>query len=886
MKKVLAFMYSVIACITCAAPVNAAVRDGNATARNNTSVRVTTQTARENSTPRTTIMRPTNDNKANNTSRSTTKQQSVVSRPSTTATKSATVRAQTTKDTQQTQTNTTTRSTVSRAATTTATAMSQTRTGAEYERCKNAYFKCMDQFCSLKNDDYRRCSCSDRVYDLAEIRSVMNDAGNQIKEFTENLDVVGMTAAQATAMRNASEGENALTDDLSASKALLQAIMNSIKGEKSTVGGKYSDLNSISISFDTTNAFGLSDTGQAIAAYNGKNLYTAVYPQCRAAVRADCNDASLQRAITAYLMAIEQDCNTVQTAIQSTQKQMKSALREGSAMLDLARVENRREHNSDDLTTCIANIESAILSEQVCGQNYHKCLDNGQFIDISTGTPIAGVTNINELATLLTFADGVDIANQKLSKVSSNRSFVAGFEAKTKKFAEPALDKCREQADVAWSEYLDKAMLAIYYAQKDKVSDIKQGCFDFVSSCYVNSNKSLTAAMKELIGDSTVVLQPDKIALSTAMCQDYIDSCSNMFGGDIVSQYIQNRDDTDVLAACRAVAQQCFDNFGGTNYENFYYPYSGTFDQGKALDWFTLYEYELVGGAPKRKDRPVSECARQLSEISSCSNEEMLRKAFGGFDKLIAGTNDFKTYYLSDTDNSAGWKNFYNGENTGAEKRYGRLTLTANNTGYELRHHVPYSPGVATEVYNQVVDVLSTQCTNAQGKFIEVHLIDMNSYAPDNFCKSTFYKKDENNNQPISLYGGVKSTPNLANTYKVGDGEDMCPKQYNLSVDIHSWGACLCWENGGRRSKWGQSAKCLAAFPTATDINDRMCSTDDAATTASQPTSKNHPFGAWCTAQKISQTSNQVCPQDGTQNGDSCSDKNGQLLYNLPNGLN
>ena len=128
----------------------------------------------------------------------------------------------------------------------------------------------------MKNDDYRRCSCSNRVYDLAERRQVLQDAGEQLTVFTENLNVVGMTAAQAAAMKTASDGENALTSDTSASKALLQAIMNSIRGTDSNVGGKYSDLNSISISFDTSNAFGMTDAGQAIAQYNGQNLYSSV----------------------------------------------------------------------------------------------------------------------------------------------------------------------------------------------------------------------------------------------------------------------------------------------------------------------------------------------------------------------------------------------------------------------------------------------------------------------------------------------------------------------------------------------------------------------------------------------------------------------------------
>ena len=114
------------------------------------------------------------------------------------------------------------------------------------------------------------------MFDLTEIRDTMQGASDQLTVFNENLNVVGMTAAQATAMKTATEGENALTSDTSASKQLLQAIMNSIRGGDTSVGGKYSDLNSITLSFDTVNAFGTADAGQIIASYNGQNLYDAV----------------------------------------------------------------------------------------------------------------------------------------------------------------------------------------------------------------------------------------------------------------------------------------------------------------------------------------------------------------------------------------------------------------------------------------------------------------------------------------------------------------------------------------------------------------------------------------------------------------------------------
>ncbi len=869
MKKILVFVFG---CIVGIAASDAAVRDGNT--KNRTNATTTAPAQQRVATTERTGVRTVTRIPANTTTATTSASRSATT-TARNAQKSTTSRA----TSQNVASRSATKQTVSARATTTGTTtvdLSETRTGAAYEQCKNAYFTCMDQFCELKNDDYRRCSCSNRVLELGATRTALQEAGEQLTVFNENLDTVGMTAAQATAMKTASEGENALTSDTSASKALLQAIMNSIRGEDSNVSGKFSALNSINLSFDTTNAFGTLDAGAAVAQYSGTNLYTAVYPQCRNAVRADCNDASLQRAINAYLMAIEQDCNTVQTAIENTQKQMKSAVRESSAMLDLARVENRQKHNSDDIATCINNVESAILSEQVCGANYHKCLDNGEFIDISTGAPIAGVERFYELGDLLKFADGVNAADQKLSKISSNRTFVQNFENRTKKFAQPALDKCTENADTVWSEYLDKAMLSIYYAQKSKVSEIKQGCFDFVSSCYMNADTGLTAAMKELTGDNAIILQPDKVALSTAICRDYIDSCNYMFDGNIVADYIKNRQDTDTLTACRAVAKQCFDKFGGSGYENFYYPYSGLFQTGNALDWFTLYEYSGnvdATGQPVADTRPVSECARQLLEIDSC--HDIVADVFGGFDAISAakgttgGTNAVTVYYLSN--------------NSGDERsrKYGILdsvqTHVANPgvDAYVLQHHTPRPTGVATEIYNQVIDNLSTQCTNLQGRFVELQFIKDALYDESNICLATFSGK--------TISGVNKVYDQLVSMYGIASKEDMCPRDYGLSVDVASWGACLCWENGGRRSKFGTSVKCLPAIPVQNDITDESACTSTNTTATS--TTKSTKWCIQSTQNNGLSSESQVCPLGGVTRADGGCNYNGQKLKELPEGF-
>ena len=741
----------------------------------------------------------------------------------------------------------------------------ETRTGAEYARCKTAYFQCMDQFCQLKNDDYRRCSCSSRIYDLMSVRQNIIDTNNKLTEFTENLDAVGLTAAQATAMHTASDGENALTADTSASKALLTAIMNSIRGGDTTVGGAMSDLNSINLSFDTVNMFGLTDTAQVIASYNGTELYNAVYPSCRNIVAADCNNASLQRAVTAYLMAIEQDCNTVQTALESKQKDLRAAVRESSAMLDLARIENRSKHNSDNMATCIGNVEAAVLSEEVCGANYHKCLDNGEFIDVTTGAPIAGVARFYELQDMLKFDPNKDNIDQKLAQNPNNNAFVKNFESKTKKFAEPALDKCTEIADTVWSEYLDKALLDIYYAQKAKVQTIKTGCIDLISGCYDERDTAITAAMAELIdGTNEISLLPDKIVLTKQMCNNYIESCNNMFDNtNIIAEYVEHQTDTDTTAACRAVAQQCFDSFGGANYENFYYPGSGLFQTGivddlvsnhdtpetakriSALDWFTLYEYDENG---ERKPGYVSKCAQQVADIPSCADKVEL--VFGGLDSIIAerGLDGHGQYtYIGNGNGSNaaygyGWANLDDGVTT--------IPWTTD-PNYKFKNRRLRPAGIATEVYNQIIDSLITQCMNVEGKFIEAQFIDHDYYLAD-LCTLNF---DDITGYVYSYYGFHSSGP-----------ENICPKNYINNLDTRAWGMCSCWENGGRRSRNGESQKCMAIIPTFNQNQEpRECR---ASGSAFNDENSTPGFNDWCTA-IVNTTTNQVCPM--TEQNTNCS---------------
>lgn len=825
MKKILYFVLSVIVCTY---NVYGAERGANTTSRTkNTTVSKTVNSARS-TTARNAVKTVVSarSNKPTSILTPRTNTQNIATRES--VSRSATSQ----------------KNVVARAAATTQVA-TETKIGAAYEQCKSAFFTCMDQFCELKNDNYRRCSCSDRVFDFQDIAENYQDVNERLSEFSENLDVVGMTAEQATAMKTASEGEDALTEDKSASKQLLQAIMNSISGGDTSVGGKYKDLNSITISTDISNAFGMDDSGQIIASYNGTTLYKAIYPKCRNAVKEDCNDASLQRAVNAYLMAIEQDCNTVETALVAQQKSLKASTHQNSAMLDLARVENRQNHNSYDVATCLANVETSIQSEEVCGANYHKCLDYGQFIDVSTGAPLTGVSDFYKLGELLTFKENVDIKDQKLSSIQNNSAFVQYFENKTKKFAQDSLDKCTESADFVWQQYLDRALIDIYYAQQAKIKDVKQNCIDLISSCYTNQNTAIANAMANLTGDTSILLNPTKLKLVNEMCSDYIASCSSMFNDDIIKEYVAQKDDSDVLTACRAIAQQCFDDFGGSGYYNFYYPQSGLFVTGEALDWFSLYD---------ENKNIISPCAKQVHETAGC--EDIVEQVFGGFDKYI-DSNDMPIYSAVDADD---------------------LSRQIRTTG------------IATEVYYKTIDNLKNHCNSLNGYFVEYKYAEQYGYKPNNFCQiNTSNARFKINSQGSNPTNGMST---LVYWYHFLPEENMCPANYNFSVDTQSWGACSCWERGGYRSKNGQTSTCRPLLPTkesfSADSNtdpictsNMVCPADTSSDSAPMCGSARFvtSIPGWCLQTTVS-SSGQLCPlmflqkNTPTDNTMTCTDAN------------
>ena len=152
--------------------------------------------------------------------------------------------------------------------------------------------------------------------------------------------------------------------------------------------------------------------------------------------------------------------------------------------------------------------------------------------------------------------------------------------------------------------------------------------------------------------------------------------------------------------------------------------------------------------------------------------------------------------------------------------------------------------GIATQIYYEIINKLQTDCANAQGKFVEAQFINHNIYNDTNICLFT----NASNTWPNAQQNEYAYFTPLNNNSQIE--ENMCPKDYNDDVDTNAWGACLCWENGGRRSYNGQSLKCDTVIinnncPTNNNEDDITCG----------------DYDDWQRCNNLDQMHNRVCPQ-------------------------
>ena len=135
------------------------------------------------------------------------------------------------------------------------------------------------------------------------------------------------------------------------------------------------NLSAISLSLNTDAAFDTVDSlqGASTTTKTGVSLYNAALPVCLEMAREVCTEDELAIAESGYQMTIEQDCNTVAKSYSTQTDQAREKIREGSALLDMSRLDIYQKRNADDILTCKKKMLEMLSDTTVCGENLGKC---------------------------------------------------------------------------------------------------------------------------------------------------------------------------------------------------------------------------------------------------------------------------------------------------------------------------------------------------------------------------------------------------------------------------------------------------------------------------------------------------------------------------------
>ncbi len=553
MRKVI---YLITALFIGVGTVDAAVRDANSPSRQTT---------------KSTISRGTNNTQQNTTAR--TASRNTVARTATTARTNA--RPATTTRTVKTPTtarnatsNTIVRGAISntnygnvRAATRPARAtltmntMHSNTFGTGYNTCRDAYFTCMDQFCSTANDTYRRCVCSSKLGEVQSRERALSNAADQLSDFHNlNMAVIDKTAAEVTAMTTATTGEftQSISKDNPASASALAGIsdvLSKTKNKSLSTQGTLDIAGNINEIWSTSDLAG----GTNIANLTGEALYNAVHAQCSQMVIDKCPDQTTQNmVVSAYGMYIENDCSLIISELDKKLTNANKIIRDSEREMNLARLENYNAHNSTSINDCIAQVRVDITANTACGPDYVHCLDiTGRYLNIETGEPIYS-PNFYQLESQVSLSGDI-LTNE------TNRLLVAELNKK-RNYATRGLDTCRDIADAVWDEFMRQAITEIYQGQQERIRNVKNECLDVVNKCYDTQSQSL----KDFSNIKEQMLLGSRLELSEQMCREKLDACSNLYGGgshgmaelitamhDITSQQIAKDCQTTLFAYVR-----------------------------------------------------------------------------------------------------------------------------------------------------------------------------------------------------------------------------------------------------------------------------------------------------------------------------------------------
>lgn len=208
--------------------------------------------------------------------------------------------------------------------------------------CREAYRKCMDEFCLLDESQGERCACSDNI----------NAAKSKIN---------AVLAIQAEADKLFTEGVE--REQLGAKARFVFADNNT--------STKVSSSNFLSWLSDTEEDEEDEDVGEDVTM--GDDLYKMAAKFCQAELDSCGTKAEMEEML--YSRMITQDCKNYDAYLKDQKANAESNKRIAESAVRKARLENLSNTNKYNRGECLLAYRSCVADKGGCGANFENCLD-------------------------------------------------------------------------------------------------------------------------------------------------------------------------------------------------------------------------------------------------------------------------------------------------------------------------------------------------------------------------------------------------------------------------------------------------------------------------------------------------------------------------------
>ena len=388
------------------------------------------------------------------------------------------------------------------------------------EKCYEAYYSCMDQFCIVDNEMGGSCNCSDDIakYEtsLDEIKKMLEEAERIKTEEVEKIQAGANADIIFQGTRTYDENNNVVQTKAS----------KSAKDVKSTMWSSFYDED-----YDEDED---EEEMDFISDKKGGELYKAAHQLCKEQMDTSCSkDMTLLTQM--YSRQITSDCTGLANSIEQKKSEAKSLLASANADVRAALKESLEESNKYGRGECLVEYKKCMRSEDACGSDWGNCvftiasenMQNEKAISVA-GTKVATVNTYN-------------ITPSTMSILESKR-FIC----------EKVLDSCVAVRDYVWDDFLREAAPTIRLAEQNLESKKRQSCLGDIAQCIQTACKDDIAGKGVATMDACLA-RPD---MARSFCKIQIDPCERM--EPQIWDYVVSKLAAMRVDACTAEVKECF----------------------------------------------------------------------------------------------------------------------------------------------------------------------------------------------------------------------------------------------------------------------------------------------------------------------------------------